>query len=553
LSRLILPKNSGFRIIKFSIFRAQMSSHSKSYKQDKIQGTYDAIVIGSGLGGMSTAAFLAKEGKKVLVLERHYTPGGFTHVFKRPGYEWDVGVHYVGEVHRPHTEVSKMFNYITDGTLKWEEMDEVYDKMFFGNSVYDFPRGADAFRKKMKSYFPAPEDQKAIDEYVDLIYSSQRTHKLYFGEKVLPSFLGKLVGGFMRKKGLEGNKTTLEVLSKLTKNKKLIAVLTGQFGDYGLPPSTSSFMMHSMLVKHFMNGGNYPIGGSGQIFEKIAPVVQKAGGEIFTYADVKEIIVKNNKAVGVRMVDGKELFAPVIISDAGIYNTYQQLLPKVEQVRLKTDDFFKHLQPSVGHICLYIGINKSNSELKLGKANYWIFPDNYDHDLNVANYVSDPEAAIPVVYVSFPSSKDPDWDNRFPGKTTIEIITLAPYEWYKQWEDKRWKKRGEDYNEMKEKLSQRLLEALYAKHPDLRGKIDFYELSTPLSTQHFANYQYGELYGIDHTTTRYEQRFLRPQSPLKNLYLTGQDVISCGIGGALVSGMLTAISISKKNLVKKIG
>src|SRR5580698_3391281 len=108
-----------------------MEELSKSYKQEKITGNYDAIVIGSGLGGLSTAAFLSKEGKKVLVLERHYTPGGFTHVFTRRGYEWDVGLHYVGEVHRPHTDVSRMFNYITDGSLKWAEMDEVYDKMFF--------------------------------------------------------------------------------------------------------------------------------------------------------------------------------------------------------------------------------------------------------------------------------------------------------------------------------------------------------------------------------------------------------------------------------------
>jgi len=99
-----------------------MSSLSKSYKQQKIEGAFDAIIIGSGMGGIATAAFLAKEGKKVLVLERHYTPGGFTHVFKRNKYEWDVGVHYVGDVHREHTELHKMFNYITGGKMKWEDM-----------------------------------------------------------------------------------------------------------------------------------------------------------------------------------------------------------------------------------------------------------------------------------------------------------------------------------------------------------------------------------------------------------------------------------------------
>jgi all-trans-retinol 13,14-reductase len=527
-----------------------MTELSKSYKQEKITGTYDVIIIGSGMGGMATAAFLAKEGKKVLVLERHYTPGGFTHVFTRRGYEWDVGVHYVGDVHREHTELHKMFKYITDGRLQWAEMGEVYDKMFFGDTQYDYVKDPDEFKAKMKAYFPGEE--KAIDAYVELIYSTQKSQRFFFAEKMLPPFLSKLLGKFLRKKALKGNQTTLEVLSQLTKNKKLIAVLTAQFGDYGLPPSQSSFMMHAVLAKHYMKGAAYPVGGSQQIFQSVAPTVLNAGGEIFNNAEVKEIIVKDRKAVGVRMTDGKEFFAPMIVSDAGIYNTYKHLLPTAEREQLQTEPLFQNLNPSVGHVCLYIGINESNDNLKLGKANYWIFPDNYDHDLNIKNYLENPESEIPVVYVSFPSSKDPDWDNRFPGKTTIEIITLAPYEWYEPWNDKRWMKRGTDYNAMKEKLSQRLLEALYKRHPDLRGKIDHYELSTPLSTQHFVNYQYGELYGIDHDTKRYDQTFLRPQTPVKNLFLTGQDIVSCGVGGALFSGLITASAMTKKNLLNRL-
>jgi all-trans-retinol 13,14-reductase len=529
-----------------------MAELSKSYKQEKITGEYDVIIIGSGLGGLSTAAFLGKEGKRVLVLERHYTPGGFTHVFTRPGWEWDVGVHYVGEVHRKHTELYRLFDYVAEGKLKWEPMDDVYDKIYFGDELYDFPSGAEAFKAKMKTYFPETKDQQAIDKYVDLVYATQRSQKLFFAEKALPSFLSFFLGGRMRKEALKGNKTTYETLRTITDNEKLIAVLTGQYGDYGLPPKQSSFLMHAMLVKHYMNGGNYPVGGCAQFFDSIAPVIWRSGGAVYTNAEVKEIIVKNNKAIGVKMADGKELFAPTIISDAGIYNTYQKLLPETSRKNIQSDKFLKEVQPSVGHICLYIGINRPNSELKLGKANYWVYPKNYDHDLNVEKFIADTEAEMPVVYISFPSSKDPEWDKRFPNKTTIEIITLAPYEWYKQWADKRWKKRGPEYDALKEKFSQRLLEALFQKHPELRGKIDYYELSTPLSTKHFANYEYGELYGIDHTTARYNQRFLKPQTPVKNLYLTGQDTVSCGIGGALVAGMVTACAVTGKNLTKRL-
>ena len=527
-----------------------MEELTKSYKQGKIEGTYDVIVIGSGLGGVATAAFLAKEGKKVLVLERHYTPGGFTHVFTRNDYEWDVGVHYVGEVHREHTELSKMFNYITDGKLRWEEMGDVYDKMFFGTAQYDFVKEPEAFKEKMKSYFP--DEAKAIDAYVNLIYSTQKTQRLFFAEKMLPNFWSKLFGRFLRKKGLAGNRKTKDVLSELTSNKKLIAVLTGQFGDYGLAPAQSSFLMHTALVKHYMKGACYPIGGSQQIFQTIAPIILDKGGAIFTNAEVKEVIIKDKKAIGVKMLDGKEFFAPIIISDAGIYNTYEKLLPEQSKIELNTSGLLKTLTPSIGHICLYIGIKKPNSELNLGKANYWIFPDNYDHDVNIKNYETNPDAEFPVVYISFPSSKDPDWDNRYPNRTTIEIIAPTPYGWFEEWKDKRWMKRGDDYKALKAKLTERLLEKLYERHPNLRGQLDYYELSTPLSTKHFANYQYGELYGIDHDTKRYEQTFLKPRTPIKNLYLTGQDIVSCGVGGALFSGLITASAVVNKNLLNRL-
>ncbi len=527
-----------------------MKQLTKSYKQQKVEGNFDAIVIGSGMGGIATAAFMAKEGNKVLVLERHYTAGGFTHVFTRSKYEWDVGVHYIGDVHRPNTELSKMFNYISEGRMRWAEMGSPYDIAFYGNDRYEFPAGTEEFKTKMKLYFP--EEEKAIDQYVELVYATQKSQRWFFAEKLLPNWMSLLFGGLLRKNGLKGNLTTQQVLQGLTHNKKLIAVLTSQYGDYGLPPGQSSFLMHAALVKHYMKGACYPVGGAQQIYESVAPTIMNAGGQVFTNAEVSEVIVQNGKATGVRMYDGKEFFAPVIISDAGIYNTYRHLLPVSEKQKLATETLLNKLAPSVGHVCLYIGINESNESLKLGKSNYWIFPDNYDHDKNIQDYVNNPDAPLPVVYISFPSSKDPDWDNRYAGKTTIEIVTLSPFSWYEKWKDERWMKRGEDYNAFKEKLSQRLLEELYKKHPELKGKIDYYELSTPLSTAHFANYEYGEIYGIDHTTQRFEQKFLRSRTPVKNLFLTGQDIVSCGVGGALFSGLITASAVTGKNLLNRL-
>ena len=111
----------------------------QSYKKNPALATnYDSIIVGSGMGSLTTAAILAKEGQKVLVLEKHYTAGGFTRVFKRKGFEWDVGIHYIGEVQRPNSVIKKLFDYVSDSKLEWADMGDVYDKIIIGDKEYDF-------------------------------------------------------------------------------------------------------------------------------------------------------------------------------------------------------------------------------------------------------------------------------------------------------------------------------------------------------------------------------------------------------------------------------
>ncbi len=118
----------------------------------------------------------------------------------------------------------------------------------------------------------------------------------------------------------------------------------------------------------------------------------------------------------------------------------------------------KKVNPSVSHACLYIGLEGSPEELGLPKTNLWLYPEGMDHDQCIKKYIEDIEQEFPVVYVSFPAAKDPDWSNRYPGKSTIDIITLLPYEIFSDWENSKWMKRGESYEELKERISQRLLD-----------------------------------------------------------------------------------------------
>jgi all-trans-retinol 13,14-reductase len=170
----------------------------------------------------------------------------------------------------------------------------------------------------------------------------------------------------------------------------------------------------------------------------------------------------------------------------------------------------------------------------------------------VDNYIKDIDAPFRVVYISFPSAKDPDWSNRYPGRSTIDIITLMPYEVFGPWEGSKWMKRGEDYDQLKEKITQRLLQELYERLPQLEGKVDHFELSSPLTTKHFVNYDKGEIYGLDHTPSRFRQKFIKPRTPIKNFYLTGQDIVTAGVGGALFSGVLTTVAMTGVNVMKKV-
>jgi all-trans-retinol 13,14-reductase len=520
----------------------------KPYRTRDGSGDFDAIVIGSGIGGLAAAALLALHaGKRVLVLERHYTAGGYTHVFKRTGYEWDVGVHYIGGLSSGRSAFGAVFNAITESKISWEPMGDPYDRFVIGGQAYDFVAGADRFRESLKRAFPA--EATAIDRYVELVRSTARASQLFFMEKALPGPVAWLAGPLLRRPFLRNaGRTTAEVLGELTQNKQLLGVLTAQWGDYGLPPGQSSFGIHALVTQHYLEGAAYPVGGASRIAAAIVPVIERAGGKVLVNAEVKSILLDGQRAVGVEMADGRSIRARTIISDAGAANTYSRLLPEAVTGRLGVMEKLRAVGPSLAHINLYVGLRHSDEELGLGRTNVWVYPT-ADHDANVTRYLADPEGPLPGAYISFPSAKDPTFAERYPGRATIQVIVLAKYDWFARWQDQPWRRRDEEYAAFKQRFTDRLLEVLYAHVPQVRGKVDYAELSTPLSTRHFANYSRGELYGLAHTPERFRQRFLRPQSPLRGLYLTGQDIAVCGVEGALAGGVLCASAVLGRNLL----
>jgi all-trans-retinol 13,14-reductase len=513
------------------------SKDERFYSTKQPDGRWDDIVIGSGMGGMTTAAMLAKLGRRVLILEQHYVPGGFTHTFKRKKWVWDVGVHAVGEV-GPQAALGRVLAQLTDGRLSWAPLGDVYDEFHFPDLRIDFPNARPQFVANLKSAFPGEE--RAIGEYLRLIKEVSGTMRRYYLSRLVPASWAALTDPLLAGPALRllGERTK-DVLDKLTSNEKLKAVLTAQWGYYGVPPARSSFAIHALVAKHFIHGGFYPVGGSGAIAHALLETVAKAGGWTRIRADVAEILVEKGRAAGVRLADGEVIRAERVVSAAGGLPTVKRLLPP----SLRAERWAREiaaLKPSPCHVCLYIGFKGDIRSAGASAANKWFYetwsPDAVYWDVERG----DREA--PILYCSFPSLKDPHHDPGPEELHTGEVVTFVPYRVFEAWRDGRWKKRGEEYETFKARLTEQLLDQLCRHMPGLRDKVAFVELSTPLSTEHFTRAALGAIYGIEPTPERYRTRALRPRTPIPGLYLSGSDMASVGVMGAMVGGALAAVA-----------
>ncbi len=512
---------------------------------------YDAIVIGSGVGGLGVAALLAREGgRRVLVLERHSVAGGMTHVFSRKGWEWDVGVHYIGGVHRPDAPLRRIFDHVTDGHLEWEPMGEPVDTVVVGGRRFPYMVGRRRWREAMLEAFPGRE--RAIDRYLDAVRETVRATGPFFASTALPRPVQWVAGWRFRGPFLKwSGRTVAEVLDEITSDALLRTVLTAQWGDYGLPPSRASWAVHAMVFHHYLGGGAYPVGGSAAIAEAMIPVIEAAGGTVAVGAEVSRVLVRRGKADGVVMADGRELRAPVVISDTGVATTATRLLPEGIPCRDELLGILGRVGRSGGHVCLYVGLDAPDAELGLGRSNLWVYPHE-DVDRALAEYVADPDAPLPLAFISFPSAKDPTFQDRHPGRATIEVVGFAPFAWFERWKETPWRRRGKDYEAFKERLADRYLEVLHEQVPGIRGHVAYHELSTPLSTRWFCNVEEGEIYGLNHTPARFRERRLQPRTSLPGFWLTGADVCTAGVSGALLGGVLCASAILGKNLMGRI-
>jgi len=329
-------------------------------------------------------------------------------------------------------------------------------------------------------------------------------------------------------------------------------------------------VIQALISKHYEGGAFFPEGGPSRIAKAAVAVINKCGGAVLVRAPVAKILTKNGSVCGVRMERGNsDIYAKCVVSAAGVRNTYLKLLsgedqehvgPIVGALRMHDDvvaqarGLKSGLEPSICMVCLFVGLDGDDKSLNLPRTNFWRFPS-WDHDANMESFLNDASLPIPGVFVSTSSSKDAGWVSRHPGVSTVQVLAPVNYDWFCKYERSKFQNRGDEYTRYKEQWTQRLLEHLYDQFPHVKGHVIFTELGTPLTNNHFMAANEGEVYGIAHTPERYSewQDALQPATPIKGLYLTGQDIFCDGVGAALVAGVLTAFRVSPGCALRNFG
>eukprot|EP00978_Attheya_sp_CCMP212_P014179 scaffold36077_cov51-Attheya_sp.AAC.1 len=561
-----------------------------------IPNKLDAIVIGSGSGGCACANLLAQAGKRVLLLEQHEErTGGCTHSFRQEGCEWDTGLHYTSiGMSKTTQRPGALLNFMTKGKQKFTRLEDPYDQVYFppdsnvkpgcpNHQLYSFVTGGEnTIDSILHNIDPNNEElKKKCMIWMELCRFINDGFTALGISRVLPSFLH-----FLLKKRIDNlmklasycvwdvqyavfnlGYNIEDLLRDCPKApsptdpdpvlRRVKAVLTHPIGDYAVQPRDATFAAHGITMAHYEMGAAYTVGATQNISIRSSSLVRAMGGEVLIDATVNEIIMENGRAVGVRVTntsdannkgDPTEIRAPNIICATSVYNLYNKLLPQDHPiVRDFQDPTKRSIRQSNGHVFLFCKMKGDPTDLELPTHNLWYF-NGYDLDLAFDKYFANPEGERPpTVYIGFPCTKDPTWKKRLPGISNCILISDGLWEWFEKWEGTTVHNRGPEYEVFKSKLTKHLLDILYETVPQLRGKVEYFTLGTPLTEVTYLSSWHAGSYGTKCLPSMFAKMNRKwtttPHTQIPGLYMAGSDAFLPAVCGAMYGGCFGAAAV----------
>ncbi len=505
--------------------------------------SYDAIIIGAGLGGLVCGAELTRKGKKVLLLEKHFIPGGYASHFKRKKYNFEVGLHAMNEIAdktAPDYELYEKLNVYKN--VKFLKTPQFYN-FHHGDFSFRVSSNFDTFKKDLIERFP--EEAKSIKKYFRIIKAIRlQTRYIPSGIKLLFYFPMMFIKHFLVVKYLKGN--TGSFLDKLFKSEELKMTVSANYGYYHddlYKYATVHFC--AAQASYLIHGGYFVEKGSQSLSDYLAKYIMDNGSEIEYQKRVTNIIIEKGKVKGLKYkeVNKKDKFtneneitvnSDVVVGNAAI-SVIADMLP--DNYKNRINNKVKNLKQGLSLLNVYLALNRPLKEI--GNSNYSTFVYHKDcknlRECTTFNESGDYnyKQLVLVDYSQLDTKMNKD------GRYTASICIL---DYYKNWEILS----DEEYNKKKRDVSEILINRIEAVMPGFKESIEFSEVATPLTMKRYTGNPEGCVYGYYMSPERMISNSTNVKSNVKGLYYASVWTIGGGASSAMKSGFVVAQKIARK-------
>lgn len=494
---------------------------------------WDAVVIGSGLGGLSCAAAFARQGFKALVLEQHDKPGGYATSFKRPGgFEFDVSLHSTTVEERGglHNLIPG-FPEITD--VDFLPHPTLFRAIFPEHDIRVPNRDVQGYIDILTKAFPAEkdginalfEDMRGLQQEVGRLNAARGNVDMSRFPMDFPH-LYRCAGS-----------TWAQIIDPVIKDAKLKGILSAQWGYYGLPPSKLASIYYGMpLYAYLTGGGFYPRGRSQTISNALVKFIEERGGRVLLNTRVEKILVQEGAACGVRTVEGREHPAKVVVSNANAYDTFHRMLEAdsvPHEYLAKLDGY----SVSLSSLQIFLGLKRDLVHAAGITDSEIFYNTGYDPEADYKTALAGESSGNPGFCLTL---YDNIYDGYSPkGKNTINILTLNGYDHWKPYEADYRRGDKSAYNREKARIADGMIHQVEkVLMPGLSKAIEVKEIGTPLTNLRYTSNYRGAIYGFDQTLGNSGAQRLPHKTPVKNLYLSGAWTSpGHGYGAVIPSGL----------------
>jgi all-trans-retinol 13,14-reductase len=493
---------------------------------------YDIVIIGSGLGGLITAALLGKEGYSVCVVEKNNVFGGSLQTFKRNGVEFDTGMHYFGSMDKGQF-MYKLFKYLgIYDKLKIKRLDiDGFDIFNYMGKEYVFAQGFDNFIEKLSVDFPS--EKKSIVEFINKIKEIGQSENMF-------NLISSKNGDHFRISPYYSQNAFREI-SSITSDLKLQNILSGLNELIGGGKEKTNMFIFGMTYHSYIESAWRFVGGASQLTNALIAKIEQAGGTLIKNTEVTAIELDDNKRASAVLTNKNNVITgKYFISDIHPTNTIK-LLPK-KSLRKVYKNRISRITNSPGMFSLYLVLKEDSFKY----LNY-----NYFEFLSESTWTNTETQLGSWPQRYWFATQAPENNSDFARG----IIVLSPIDHtvFNKWTNTGVEKRGQDYKNLKTGLAEKLLEKVFKRFPELKQAIKTYYTATPLTYRDYLGSPNGTAYGMVKDSDRMFETFVLPKTQIKNLLLTGQNINGHGMLGVSTGSLFTISYITDiRKIIEKI-